>query len=138
MATPAYHGRGNVVNRFPSVIQQNSTRTPIYVNGRVVGYVAGATFHKTIHGSRHLLKTPAAIALDLGNVRDAQRAGATHAEVTDAETGHVYRAALDIILRDGREFDRGFGRQIYLPLDRWLRPDQGQGEQLTLFGGMGA
>jgi hypothetical protein len=86
---------------------------------------------KTIRGSKHMLRTPRAIALDLGSIRNAQAAGATWAEVTDLESGATYRASLDVILRDGREFDRGYGRQIYLPLDQWNRPDLG--EQLTLF-----
>lgn len=112
------------------------SHTPIYVNGRIVGQVSGSTFRKTIKGSRHMLRKPLAIALDVQSVHDAQRAGASHAEVIDTETGNVYRASLDKVLREGVRFDRGFGRQVFLPLDDWLRPDLGQGEQMTLFAEM--
>lgn len=111
---------------------KSQTNTPIYAGGRIVGYVAGATFFKRVFGSKHFLRRPRAIALDLQSIHDAQDVGATMAEVTDGETGRTYRAALDIILRDGFRFNRGHGAQVALPLDSWNRPDLG--EQLGLFG----
>ena len=103
---------------------------PVYVGDRVVGHVRGDTFHKSIRPN-HYLTRPRAIALDVGNVRDAIAAGATHAQIVDAESGATYRAALDDILRDGTRFNRGYGDQIFLPLDQWTRPDRG--DQLALF-----
>lgn len=111
--------------------QNGQSNTPIYAAGRIVGYVAGATFFKRVFGSKHFLRRPRAIALDVQSIYDAQDAGATMAEITDGETGRVYRVALDVMLRDGFHFNRGWGAQVALPVDDFDRPDLG--EQLDLF-----
>ncbi len=74
---------------------------------------------------------PPAIAFDLSTLYDAQAAGAERVHITDTETGRVYVACIDDILRDGRRFNRGFGYQIYYLLSRWRAPDAP--EQLALF-----
>lgn len=107
---------------------------PVYVGTRVVGYVAGTTFRKTVKASVHLLQRPRGWAADLSSLRDALAAGATHIEIHDTENGATYRASIRTMLDTGAEFDRGFGRQIVLPLADWQRPDLGEGSQLTLFG----
>ena len=109
----------------------NQPGTPIYAQGCVVGHVSGGTFYKTLRASVHFLKRPLAIAFDISTLFDAQEAGASKVEVTDAETGRVYVANIDDILRDGRRFNRGFGDQIYFLLSRWRSPDAP--EQLSLF-----
>ncbi len=109
----------------------NTPDTPIYAQGRVVGHVTGDTFFKTLRASVHFLKRPPAIAFDISTLFDAQEAGASKVEITDTETGRVYIARIDDILRDGKRFDRGFGKQIYYLLSRWRAPDSP--DQLTLF-----
>lgn len=93
--------------------------TPIFAAGKVVGIVRGGTFYKRVAGSRHFLRKPPAIALDLQSIADAARAGATWVEITDTESGKIYRARLDTIRKHGRVFNRGFGMQIYLCLHEW-------------------
>jgi hypothetical protein len=99
---------------------QKPTNTPIYVNGRVIGYVTGDTFHKTITGSKHLLRIPcAAIGFDRCTLRDASKAGATHVVIVDRETGTTYSATFETIDRHGFSVRRGHGDQVGLALDHW-------------------
>ena len=109
--------------------QDNST--PIFVGSQAIGRVQGDTFYKNIRGSRHMLRKPKAIAFDVSSLYDAQRAGAVRAEITDTETGRVYVARIDDILRDGKRFNRGYGWQIYFLLSRWRTPDAP--EQMSIF-----
>ena len=109
-----------------------SEAIPIYIRGRVVGYVEDGVFRKRLRGSVHFLRRPPAIAFDLSTLYDAQSAGAERVHITDTETGREYVARIDDILRDGKRFDRGFGKQIYYLLTRWRAPDTP--EQLSLFG----
>jgi hypothetical protein len=116
--------------------EKHSTSAParqIRVNGRVVGEVRGGTFYKTARASVHFLRRPAGIALDLGSLADAEDAGARYVEIFDRETGRHYHAAISTIRARGFELDRGFGRQVALPLDAWARDAEPAGEQLALF-----
>ena len=133
VADPA--GAGNPPMSSPT--RRLSGAVPIYSGTRVVGYVAGTTFRKAVKGSTHLLQRPRGWAADLSSLRDALAAGATHIEILDTECGATYRASIQTMLDTGLEFDRGFGRQIVLPLADWQRPDLGEGSQLSLFGEVG-
>jgi len=115
----------------------HSTTGPVYAQGRVVGEVRGGVFCKTVRGSAHMLRRPPAWALDLGSLLQAEKLGARWVHITDIETGNCYRATIEQIRRYGLTFDRGHGRQIGLPLDRWTvtRPGEPAAEQLSLFGG---
>lgn len=110
---------------------QGQSRTPIYVAGRTAGYVYGDAFRKTVRGSKHMLRTPRAWASDIAALAAAAAAGATHIEIEDSESGALYRASIAEMLEHGFTFDRGFGQQIALPLDKWSRPDKGT--QMDLF-----
>ncbi|MFN8469337.1 MAG: hypothetical protein U0X20_27520 [Caldilineaceae bacterium] len=94
---------------------------PIYLPGRdkPIGYVSGQFFRKTITGTRHMLRTPRAIAFDRSTLDDAEKAGATHVSVTDCETGKVYCAPIADVRRYGFPVPRGHGNQIGLALDRY-------------------
>lgn len=120
---------GRPARTKPGGKRQTVPKTPIYAGQRVVGAVWGDTFKKNIHGSKHLLKQPPAIAFDLGTLDQAERAGAKQARVTDLETGTVYQADICAVREHGFTFDRGFGRQIALTLDRWAVVRQGHAER---------
>jgi hypothetical protein len=92
---------------------------PIYAGGRVVGEVTSAVFCKSIQGSKHILRTPPAIALDVDSIRQAVRAGAKTIRITDRENGKVY--ACDVAHFDlySFELNRGYGVQRALPIDHW-------------------
>ena len=95
--------------------------TPIFLpgNNRPVGFVSGQFFRKTIAGSKHILRTPRAIAFDRSTLDDAEKAGASHVSVTDSETGKTYIAPIDTIRRYGFTVTRGYGNQVALTLDRY-------------------
>ena len=104
-----------------SGVKRHPQTTPIYVRGRStpIGYVQGQTFHKSIRGSTHILQKPQGIAFDRSTLVDAERAGAFFAQVTDGESGTVYRAAIDDIWRYGFPVNRGYGQQVALALTRF-------------------
>lgn len=120
-----------------SQLHVHSTASPVYAQGRVVGRVRGNVFRKSVRGSRHMLRRPPAWALDVGSLLEAERLGARFVEVFDRDTGATYRADVADVRRHGFTFDRGHGRQIGLPLERWTvrRAGQPVAEQLSLFGG---
>lgn len=96
-----------------------NTHTPIYLDQRVIGQVAGDTFRKSIVGSKHLLRSPRAICFDRSTLRDAAAAGATRVEIVDRESRTVYRALLSTIDAYSFPVRRGHGDQVGLALDRW-------------------
>ena len=91
----------------------------IRVDHHIVGKVRGNIFHKTVYASRHFLRTPPAIALDIGSLDQAERGGAIGVHVLDLESGTIYKASIAHIRRVGFEIDQGFGRQIALALKGW-------------------
>jgi len=93
-------------------------KQPIFCGARVIGYVKGDTFYKTIH-KQHFLRTPPAIANDISVLDDAERAGATLVRITDQDTRTVYTSSIQQIQALGVRFNRGFGNQKYLPLSYW-------------------
>ncbi|MCL4833499.1 MAG: hypothetical protein KJZ86_13735 [Caldilineaceae bacterium] len=130
--------------------KRHPEKTPIFVAGRStpIGFVQGNVFCKWIQGSKHILRTPRAIAFDRSTLADAERAGAVFAQVTDDETKTVYRARIDAIWTHGFSVNRGYGSQIGLTLNRFDvngKPAAAtfesnkaiQAAQPSLFGGMG-
>ncbi|MBX2997780.1 MAG: hypothetical protein KF893_04665 [Caldilineaceae bacterium] len=102
-------------------VQRHPPDTPIFVRGRTrpIGYVRGQTFHKAITGSKHLLRSPAAIAFDRSTLVDAERAGAVAVCVRDTETATIYTAQIADIWRYAFPVRRGFGDQIAMSMNRW-------------------
>lgn len=88
--------------------------------GRRVASVAGGVLRKTIHGQRHILRNPPAIAFDVAIVDAAQQAGATEVEVTDSDSGRQFWCTLSAFREHAFELNRGFGCQLALPLTRWV------------------
>ena len=110
-------------------------KTQIFVNGKTVGYVQGNTFYKTLHVSRHFLRKPPAIAFDISTLLDARDNGAENVKVKDLETGISYIASIAHIFHKGKEFNRGWGNQIYLTFNGWVRQGNGLPVQISLFAG---
>jgi hypothetical protein len=104
---------------YPAPRRNNPNQIPIYIAQRVIGVVAGDTFHKTISGGKHVLRRPRAIAFDRCTLRDAAAAGATRVEVLDRETGTTYTISFETIDAHSFPVHRGHGDQIAVTLDRW-------------------
>lgn len=137
---PAAHGRRHSEStaRGPCFHRQYTTvgvgSQPIFVGGRCVGYVAGGVFVKSVRGSVHQLRRPPAWCLDAGSLDEAEALGALRVEIYDTETGNRYTASVRLIREKGFALDRGFGRQIGLPLELWQvqRPGEANAQQLPL------
>ncbi len=93
--------------------------TPILAAHRQVGAVKDNVFQKHVQGSRHFLRKPPAIALDVGSLVQARAHGAEVVEIIDTESGLIYRASFQTVNENGFRFDRGFGRQIGLEFRHW-------------------
>jgi hypothetical protein len=77
------------------------------------------TFQKRYQASKHFLRKPAAICYDVTVLRRAESLGAVIALVIDIDSGRQYTAQIATIWQHGFKFNRGFGEQIALPLERW-------------------
>ena len=87
-------------------------------NGKVAGRVENGVFVKPVRGSRHMLRTPRAWAVD-AEAYDSIRQHIDLIVVEDQETGINYRATPEIFDAFKGSLDRGFGNQYFLPLARW-------------------
>jgi hypothetical protein len=88
---------------------------------------------KRVSASKHFLRHPPAIAFDASVLDWAEGQGARLCRIEDRETGAVYLASLLMIRQRGFLLERGFGRQIALPLGSWSIESPGQPR---LFGGL--
>jgi len=94
-------------------------RLVIYgAQGKIRGVIENRILRKKICGSLHLLRKPPAIALD-ARMYDRYRPYFDEIEITDTETGTVYRAGAPYF--DKRRFviERGYGKQYVLELKHW-------------------
>ncbi len=116
--------------------KQGKARKPIRrADGKVIGNIIGDTLVKKVSGSKHMLRNPKGWAVDKSSVLQAKQSGATKIEIRDRETGILYRSSMECFIRYGIDFDRGFGSQIALPLERWtvINPTNTPDRQLGFF-----
>jgi len=96
---------------------------------------------KIIHGSQHMLREPAAIAIAHADLTKLSDLGALQIRIKDVETGHVYSANLETIKQHGFPFNRGHGLQIAMRLQWWndpapsVTPTSSANDQPSLFDG---
>ena len=57
---------------------------------QTIGIVEGGIFYKSVDGSRHFLRSPRGLAVDLDALDGAEPAGASSIQITDRETGNRY------------------------------------------------
>lgn len=92
----------------------------VHAGAGVAGVITGQVLRKTIHGKRHMLRRPPAIAIDLLALAEAEQAGCTDVVVVDLDDGDkTYRAKITHIRSRGFALDRGHGAQVALPLHGW-------------------
>ena len=91
----------------------------VIVNKKVVGTVKDGTLSREIDSSKHLLRTPPAIAFDELALSEAEEQGASKIKVKDKLTGITYYSTIEAVRSRGFTFNRGFGNQRL----RWLRPE---------------
>jgi len=124
-------GAANALSRSQNTTPDGQSQAPAH------GVVSGATWRKIVQGSKHMLRVPRpAWAVDTSDLDRGERMGAVVLELTDAETGTTYRAALRTIRERGRYFERGYGAQVALDLEHWRVEAPGAARQLALMGGV--
>lgn len=78
-------------------------------------------------GSAHRLRRPPGWAIQADVLRyHLARGDVERVEVHDDETQTTYTAGLSDVIRRGAEIERGFGKQIMLPLASWHIAGQGE------------
>jgi len=110
----------------------NKDYKPIFAGSKVIGKVRDDTFYKTIK-NKHVLRVPPAIANDIEALEDAAKAGARRVCITNKDNGITYFATIERIFKKGVKMNRGWGDQIYLPLESWQKQGKNIAVQYTLF-----
>lgn len=110
---------------------QNQTK-PLFVTGRPkpVAYFAPhtRTLQKGCDFTKHLVRTPQAIAFDADILTQAETLGAQQIRVKDITTNDIWTITFADFRRYQFFVDRGFGKQFATELGRW----QHNGEQSEL------
>lgn len=77
---------------------------------------------KTIK-TKHMLTSfeGGALALDEAMILNAHSLGATHVEVYNKETKTLYQISMDAFIEKGIPWNKGFGKQLALPLSYWTQ-----------------
>ena len=119
--------------RIQHTTDHSKSSTYIRAGGRVVGEVIGDVLQKHIEFSKHALRRPPALCLDVDSLAEAERLGARYVEITDNESGKIYRAAISTVWAKGFSVDRGFGKQRGLELKHWRRDGESTAEQMQMF-----
>jgi|TARA_B100001245_G_C22752749_1_gene364449 hypothetical protein len=91
----------------------------VHVRGKQVGWVENDIFYKRIHGSKHFLRKPPAIAFDRISIMSAIEYGALKVRVLDVETDVVYSTTMRDLEDNGFNINRGHGEQIAMGMKRW-------------------
>ncbi len=104
---------------------------PVYNSrGRVIGRIEGGWLVKRgLDPKRHQLRKPPAWATDAEHLRLPIRG--VRLVCVD---GSVWEAPLSAFERYGLPVNRGFGKQVALPLKWWTVRREGEPHQLELFG----
>ena len=104
------------------MVQGNYTTgtQPVYsCDGKVIGQIEGQVFRKNIKGSKHLLRKPRAIAIDVYAYDEDIATACECIEVKDQETGITYVSTIENFNRYRIKLDRRHGQQYALPLGYW-------------------
>lgn len=79
---------------------------------------------KLISGRNQFLTTPPGIAFDVSVYEQAKQLGGQVIEVTLLTTGDIYSTSFDTFSKFAVPFNRGFGKQIALPIGYWRKNNQ--------------
>lgn len=94
----------------------NAKSQPVYsAQGRVVGLIKNGWLEKRVEPSRHQLRHPPAWATDEAHLSLPGLKGIR----LRTPTGGIWEAEVFTFRRFGVPIERGFGRQIALPLRYW-------------------
>ena len=103
-------------------------------NGKVIGRVEGHRFVKTVCASKHKLRTPPAWAIDAEAFDESIKPVAQEIIVWDRESETRWRVTVADFDALKGTFDRGFGKQYFLPLSHWQVIGPSGDRQLRFWG----
>src|SRR3972149_6611814 len=83
------------------------------------GQVRNGIYTKTVTGSIHRLRKPPAWAVDISDLAEAERLGATRIEIFDRESGTIYTSTIENFRAHALPVNRGYGRQLALEGRHW-------------------
>ena len=86
---------------------------------RVVGEIKNGILVKVVSSDRHMLRVPLGWAWDVAILKKARKAGVERTLIIDQGANKTYEALLSDFEHFGIGIDRGYGRQICLPLKYW-------------------
>ena len=109
--------------------------TPIHVGRKVVGHVDGTAFHVLLHRALRVFRQIQGNCFDERSLHAAEKPGAQCAQITEIDTGDIYRVSISKVYRYGVLVNEGFGTQIGLPIKHWSQGKEPLHEQLTLWEG---
>jgi len=97
---------------------KNRQKTWVKIGDKIVGCVERGVFCKYVCGSKHMLKSPKAWAIQ-AQAWDETRSQVRVIAIVDKETSYVYSISATDFDSRKQEIDRGFGRQYYVELEYW-------------------
>jgi hypothetical protein len=105
--------------------------------GKVVGTVHedehGIRYlYKTVSGKIHFLRRPPAIAFDETVINQAIKNEVERIVVLDYDTGTSYTCTMKQFEMGALKLDRGFGKQMALPMGKWNQPEEQPNAQPAL------
>lgn len=92
-------------------------------DGRTAGYFdpATRTHNRTWDKRKHLSRKHNAIGYDMAILEELERLGCKILENEDRHDGVMYFAPLAEVLERGTRDNLGWGLQVFLPLEHWVR-----------------
>lgn len=112
-----------------------SRKCPVRVADRIVGYLEGDSFHKSVKASIHQLRTPPAWCVSKDAFYQQILPNAKTLIIEDKESGLTYKCPASKFADNCFEVKRGgFEPQLGLALKHWEVEGNGD-KQLSLWGG---
>jgi hypothetical protein len=114
-----------------SASQSNcSIEQPVFnAAGKVIGKIANYELVKIVDSRIHMLRKPPAWGYDQIIIDQAKWAGVKKLKIIDKVTGNIYKVTFEDFQMYCKEFDRGFGKQLFLTLNRWKLIEPGELKQ---------
>lgn len=106
---------------------------PILIDGRVIGFLDGATFTKRLKRSLHYHRKLESWAHDASNLEELNRRGVRTFQILDLESGCLFSTSMETFLEKGTLHDFSYGPQLFLAEKYWQVSDP---RQTSLFAPM--
>ena len=100
---------------------KTDNRYNITIKDKIVGYVEGEYFIKSVLGSKHKLRKPPAWAIDKEILLLLNKIGVKRVKIHDRETNETYITELKTfyLSEKGFKITRGHGEQVAVTLNNW-------------------